>query len=32
MTEPELLKREIKYLVFDQYGTVVDIRPASGRP
>ena len=26
MTDPELLKREIKFLVFDQYGTVVDMQ------
>lgn len=26
MTDPEILKREIKYLVFDQYGTVVDMQ------
>lgn len=26
MTDPALLKREIKYLVFDQYGTVVDMQ------
>jgi 2-haloacid dehalogenase len=26
MTEPALLKREIKYLLFDQYGTVVDMQ------
>ena len=26
MTDPEILKREIKILVFDQYGTVVDMQ------
>lgn len=26
MTNPELLRREIQYLVFDQYGTVVDMQ------
>lgn len=26
MTSPDLLKREIRYLVFDQYGTVVDMQ------
>lgn len=26
MTDPDLLKREIKYLTFDQYGTVVDMQ------
>ncbi len=26
MTDPEILKREIKILVFDQYGTIVDMQ------
>lgn len=26
MTDPAILRREIKYLVFDQYGTVVDMQ------
>ena len=32
MERPEILKREIKALAFDQYGTIVDMQKGSPRP
>ena len=29
-TDPAILRREVKALVFDQYGTVVDMQGLSG--